>query len=133
MANIRNQNSWVHANNPDIATQKAKDLVRMAVARARSLRPLKEKIIGVNKRALVIGGGIAGMNAALNISKQGLPVTLIEKGSELGGMARKLHHTIEGADIQQYVRDLIQDVTTRENIEILTDAVVTSFNGIQAN
>ena len=133
MANIRNQNSWVHANNPDIATQKAKDLVRMAVARSRSLRPLKEKIIGVNKRALVIGGGIAGMNAALNISKQGLPVTLVEKGSELGGMARKLHHTIEGADIQQYLHDLIEDVSARENIDILTNAVVMSFDGFQGN
>jgi len=133
MANIRNQNSWVHANNPDIATQKAKDLVRMAVARSSRLRPLKEKIIGVSKRALVIGGGIAGMNAALNISKQGLPVTLIEKGSELGGMARKLHHTIEGADIQQYLHDLIEDVTARENIEILTNAVVMSFDGFQGN
>jgi len=133
MANIRNQNSWVHANNPDIATQKAKDLVRMAVARSSRLRPLKEKIIGVNKRALVIGGGIAGMNAALNISKQGLPVTLVEKGSELGGMARKLHHTIEGADIQQYLHDLIEDVTVRENIEILTNAVVMSFDGFQGN
>jgi heterodisulfide reductase subunit A-like polyferredoxin len=133
MANIRNQNSWVHANNPDIATRKAKDLVRMAVARSRNLRPLKEKIIGVSKRALVIGGGIAGMNAALNISKQDLPVTLIEKGSELGGMARKLHHTIEGADIQQYLHDLIEDVTARENIQILTDAVVMSFDGFQGN
>ena len=133
MANIRNQNSWVHANNPDIATQKAKDLVRMAVARSSHLRPLKEKIIGVNKRALVIGGGIAGMNAALNISKQGLPVTLIEKGSALGGMARNLHHTIEGGDIQQYLQELIQEVTARENIEILTDAVVMSFDGFQGN
>ena len=133
MANIRNQNSWVHANNPDIATQKAKDLVRMAVARSSRLRPLKEKIIGVNKRALVIGGGIAGMNAALNISKQGLPVTLIEKGSQLGGMARKLHHTIEGADIQQYLKELIDVVNARENIEILTDAVVMAFDGFQGN
>ncbi len=133
MANIRNQNSWVHANNPDLATQKAKDLVRMAVARSSSLRPLKEKIIGVNKRALVIGGGIAGMNAALNISKQGLPVTMLEKGSELGGMARKLHHTIEGGDIQQYLHDLIQEVTAQENIEILTNGVVMSFDGFQGN
>ena len=133
MANIRNHNSWVHANNPDIATQKAKDLVRMAVARSSRLRPLKEKIIGVNKRALVIGGGIAGMNAALNISKQGLPVTILEKGTELGGMARRLHHTIEGGDIQQYLQNLIQEVTAQENIDILTDGVVMSFDGFQGN
>ena len=133
MANIRNQDSWVHANNPDIATRKAKDLVRMAVARAGRLRPLQEKIIGVNKRALVIGGGIAGMNAALGISKQGLAVTLVEKEMELGGMARKLHHTIEGADIQQYLHQLVEAVNARENIEILTNAVVMSFDGFQGN
>jgi heterodisulfide reductase subunit A-like polyferredoxin len=133
MANIRNQNSWVHANNPDIATKKAKDLVRMAVARSERLRPLKEKIIGVNKRALIIGGGIAGMNAALHINAQGMPVTLLEKNKELGGMARKLHHTIEGGDIQAYVKDLIEKVTAQAEIEILTDAVVLSFDGFQGN
>ena len=100
MANIRNHNSWVHANNPDIATQKAKDLVRAAVARVATLRPLQEKIIDVDDRTLVIGGGIAGMNAALNVSRQGFPVTLIEKTDTLGGMSLNLHHTLEGDDIQ---------------------------------
>jgi heterodisulfide reductase subunit A-like polyferredoxin len=133
MANIRNQNSWVHMNNPDIATDKAKDLVRMAVARASTLRPLKGKIIDVDKRALVIGGGIAGMNAALDISKQGFDVILIEKEKELGGMARKLRHTIEGADIQVYLKQLIDEVNTDPKIEILTDTQAVGFDGFQGN
>ena len=90
MANIRNQDSWVHAYNPELATEKAKDLVRMAVARAVQLKPLHGKVIPVNKHALVVGGGIAGMNAALDLSRQGFASTLIEKQGELGGMGRKL-------------------------------------------
>jgi heterodisulfide reductase subunit A-like polyferredoxin len=133
MANIRNQNSWVHMNNPDIATEKAKDLVRMAVARARTLKPLKGKIINVDKRALVIGGGIAGMNAALNISQQGFDVILIEKEKELGGMARRLHHTIEGADVQAYLKKVIETVLTDSRIEVLTDTKVIGFDGFQGN
>jgi heterodisulfide reductase subunit A-like polyferredoxin len=79
MANIRNQNSWVHANNPEFATRKAKDLVRMAVARAATLNPLQEKKIPVNQRGLVIGGGVAGMTAALALAEQGYDVVLVEK------------------------------------------------------
>jgi heterodisulfide reductase subunit A-like polyferredoxin len=133
MANIRNQNSWVHINNPDIATEKAKDLVRMAVARAGTLRPLKGKIINVDKRALVIGGGIAGMNAALDISGQGFNVIMIEKEKELGGMARRLHHTIEGADIRSYLRKVIDQVTASPKIEVLTNTRVIGFDGFQGN
>ena len=81
MANIRNQDSWVHANNPELATAKAEDLVRMAVSRAVRLKPLHGKVIPVNKRALVVGGGIAGMNAALDLARQGFESTLIEKQS----------------------------------------------------
>jgi heterodisulfide reductase subunit A-like polyferredoxin len=133
MANIRNQDSWVHANNPDIATTKAKDLVRAAVARAGTLRPLSEKVIPVNKRALVIGGGIAGMNAALDLADQGFESTIIEKASKLGGMAQKLHHTIEGADIRAYLDQLIGEVNDSEKIEVLTDAQVAGFEGFQGN
>ncbi len=133
MANIRNQDSWVHANNPDIATKKAKDLVRAAVARAARLRPLQEKVIDVNDRALVLGGGIAGMTAALNISRQGFPVTVVEKQPQLGGMARSLHHTIEGADVRAFLTKLVEDVTSDDNIDILTEAEVVDFDGFQGN
>jgi len=133
MANIRNQDSWVHANNPDLATAKARDLVRMAVARAITLKPLHGKVIPVNKRALVVGGGIAGMNAALDLSRQGFASTLIEKKSELGGMGRTLHHTIEGADIRAYVGELSAQVTTDEKITVLTDSEIVDFEGFQGN
>ena len=133
MANIRNQDSWVHANNPDIATRKAKALVRAAVARAATLTPLHGKVIPINKKALIIGGGIAGMNAALDLARQGFESTIIEKASEPGGMARKLHHTIEGADIRAYLEGLIEAVDSEEKIEMLTDARVIGFEGFQGN
>ena len=133
MANIRNQNSWVHANNPDIATEKAKDLVRAAVARSKVLTPLHGKVIPVNKKALVLGGGIAGMNAALDLAKQGFESTLIEKEPDLGGMARKLHHTIEGADIRAYLDKLTGEVEAEDKIEVLTDTDVIGFEGFQGN
>jgi heterodisulfide reductase subunit A-like polyferredoxin len=133
MANIRNQDSWVHANNHELATEKAKDLVRMAVARSGKLKPLKGKVIPVNKRALVLGGGIAGMNAALDLAKQGFESTIVEKESQLGGMARKLHHTIEGGDIGAYLETLSGKVNSDGKIEVLTNAAVGDFEGFQGN
>ena len=133
MANIRNQDSWVHAYNPELATAKAKDLVRMAVSRAVRLKPLKGKIIPVNKRALVLGGGIAGMNAALDLSRQGFSSTLLEKEACLGGMARKLHHTIEGADVLAYVKQLSDQVMADAQINVCTNAEVVDFEGFQGN
>ncbi len=133
MANIRNQDSWVHPDDPEKATEKAKQLVRMAVARAASLHPLREKTIPVTQRALVVGGGIAGMNAALGLADQGIAVTLIEKEAELGGMANRLTHTIEGGDIGAYVKELVARVTGHPEIEVLTRALVVGFGGFQGN
>jgi heterodisulfide reductase subunit A-like polyferredoxin len=133
MANIRNQNSWIHSKSPDLATQKAKDLVRMAVARAGKLNPLAERVIPVNKRALVIGGGIAGMNAALGLGNQGFEVVLVEKDKELGGMARRLHHTIEGKDIRAYIKKLAGEVECCGKIRVLTDARIVGFGGYKGN
>jgi heterodisulfide reductase subunit A-like polyferredoxin len=133
MANIRNQDSWVHANNPELATAKARDLVGMAVSRAVRLKPLHGKVIPVNKRALVVGGGIAGMNAALDLAKQGFESTLIEKQTELGGMGRKLHHTLEGADIRTYTDQLAAQVTSEEKITVLADSEIVGFEGFQGN
>ncbi len=133
MANIRNQDSWVHANNPELATEKAKDLVRMAVARAITLKPLHGKVIPVNKHALVLGGGIAGMNAALDLSKQGFASTLIEKQGELGGMGNTLHHTIEGADVREYVGQLATKVKSDNKITVLTNSEIVDFEGFQGN
>ncbi len=133
MANIRNQNSWIHSKTPDTATEKAKDLVRAAVARARTLKAMEEKRIPVNQKALVVGGGVAGMTAALNLERQGFPVVLLEKTDSLGGLARRLHHTIEGADVQAFVAKLVADVSGAEKIEVLLGAEVVGFGGYQGN
>ncbi len=133
MANIRNQNSWIHSKDPAAATVKAKDLVRMSVARAARLRMLHEKVVPINKQALVIGGGVAGMNAALGLSGQGFQVVLLEKEAELGGFARKLHHTIEGDDIQAYLKKVVADVTADKKIEVLTGAEIVGFEGFKGN
>jgi heterodisulfide reductase subunit A-like polyferredoxin len=133
MANIRNQDSWVHNEKPEAATEKAKDLVRMAVARSALLRPLEAKSISVNKRALVIGGGVAGMTAALSVADQGFEVVIVEKEARLGGLARELTRTIEGADIQDYVRGLVEMVTHHENIQVLSESLIVGFSGFKGN
>jgi len=133
MANIRNQNSWIHSKMPETATEKAKDLVRMAVARAGTLKPLEEKVIQVNQRALVIGGGIAGMNAALNLGRQGFEVVLVEKEAQLGGFARNLRHTLEGADVQAYLKALIAEVEANDKVEVVKGATVSGFGGYKGN
>ncbi|MBW2449603.1 MAG: FAD-dependent oxidoreductase, partial [Deltaproteobacteria bacterium] len=133
MANIRNQDSWIHSKEPMVATKKAKDLVRMSVAKAAALRTLHEKVVPINKQALVIGGGVAGMNAALSLGNQGFNTVLIEKEVELGGFSRKLHHTIEGADIQVYLKNLIDEVNGHDKIEVLTEAKISGFEGFKGN
>jgi len=133
MANIRNQNSWVHSNDPASATDKAKDLVRMAVARAALLKPLMAKKISVNKRALVIGGGVAGMSAALGLADQGFEVVIVERENQLGGLARELTHTIEGGNINEYLLELIDGVTRNEKIQVLTESLIVGFSGFKGN
>jgi heterodisulfide reductase subunit A-like polyferredoxin len=133
MANIRNQDSWVHAQTKEQATAKAKDLVRMSVARADTLAPLAEKKIPVIQRGLVIGGGVAGMNAALGLADQGYEVVLVEKEDELGGLAKRLTATIEGAKIEDYLKDLIQKVTSHPKIQVLTRSLIVGFSGFQGN
>ncbi|MFW5901846.1 MAG: FAD-dependent oxidoreductase, partial [Thermodesulfobacteriota bacterium] len=133
MANIRNQDSWVHAGDPEKATQKAKELVHMSVARAASLRPLKERQIPVTRRGLVIGGGVAGMNAALGIADQGYDVVLVEKEAQLGGLANRLTKTIEGADVRQYLAELSERVKNHPHIQVLTNTLVVDHSGFKGN
>ena len=133
MANIRNQDSWVHAQAPERATAKARELVAMAVARAATLRPLREKRIAVHPRALVVGGGVAGLNAALTIAEQGYEVVVVEKEEALGGLARRLHTTIEGWEVQAYLAELIARVHGHPRIQVLTRALVVGFGGFKGN
>ncbi len=133
MANIRNQDSWVHGNDHEAATEKAKELVHMSVARAASLQPLYERQIPVTKRALVVGGGVAGMNAALGIADQGYEVVLVEKEAQLGGLGNRLTKTIEGMDVRALVADLRQQVEAHEKIDVMTDSVIVDFSGFKGN
>ncbi len=118
MANIRDQNTWVHMNDPERATAKAKDLVRMAVAKARWLEPLQPVEIPVRKAALVVGGGIAGLEAARGLSRQGIPVMLVEQEAELGGNARRLQATWQGEPVAAYLQQLIREVESDPRIRI---------------
>ena len=133
MANIREHCSWVHSKEKEASTQKAKDITRMAIARASRLLPLQEIDLPVNKNALVVGGGIAGMTCALSIASQGHEVYLIEKESSLGGTARKLHYTLDGMDVQEYLRDLIRKVHQHPSIHIYNRARITEATGYVGN
>jgi heterodisulfide reductase subunit A-like polyferredoxin len=133
MANIRNQGSWMHYHEPEKATAKAKDLVRMAVARATNLKPLHEKRISITARALVIGGGVAGMTAAKGLADQGFDVVLVEKESVLGGLAGRLHKTIDGADIREYVTGLVREVEAHGRIQVLKESLIVGHSGYKGN
>jgi heterodisulfide reductase subunit A-like polyferredoxin len=133
MANIRNQNSWVHAEDPHEATIKAKELVRMAVSRCATLTPLHEKKIPINQRALVVGGGVAGLNAALGLADQGFEVALIEKNELLGGLAARITHTIDGADVGRYIDGLKKKVNQHSKIQVLTQTLIVRFSGYKGN
>jgi heterodisulfide reductase subunit A len=133
MANIREHCSWVHSKQKEEATQKAKDIIRMSVARTIGLQPLKEFDLPVNKAALVVGGGVAGMTAALGLANQEFEVYLVEKEDELGGMARRIRTTLEGVDVQAYVKDLIRQVYQHPLIHVSHAATITDASGYVGN
>ena len=128
-ANIRDQDSWVHQAEPEKATAKAKDLVRMAVAKAALLDPIEKLQVPLTQSALVIGGGVAGMNAALNLAAQGFKTCLIEEKDSLGGHALKLGKTWKGEDVRAYVEELKGKVLGNRNIEVLTGAKLLAVEG----
>lgn len=133
MANIRNQDSWVHSENPAAATEKAMDLVRMAVAKAALLTPLKQSELDINHSALVIGGGIAGMTAALSLANQGYPVHLVEKSGSLGGNALSLHRTYKGENIQTFLERLIEEIRSNNHIKTYLNSHITNVEGFVGN
>ncbi len=133
MVNIRNQDSWVHRFNPDLATDKAKDLVRMAIANVALKEPLEEPELSVNQTALVIGGGISGMTAALSLARQGHPTHLVEKNSQLGGQALSLYRTWKGEDIQAELVSMIQSVEQEPNLTVHLDSSIIDVDGFVGN
>jgi len=133
MANIRNHDSWVHKDNPEMATEKAKDLVRMAVAKAALIEPLDETELEVDQDTLVVGGGISGMVAAKNLSDQGYHVFLVEQSGSLGGNAVDLFRTFKGEDVQQELSKLINAVESDNNIDVRLNTQITDVKGFVGN
>ncbi|MDH7484732.1 MAG: FAD-dependent oxidoreductase [Anaerolineae bacterium] len=133
LANIREQDAWVHRATPAIATAKAKDLVRMAVAKVRRLRPIQRGTFDVDHHALVIGGGLAGMTAALSIAGQGYPVYLVEREQQLGGNLRHIHVglPVSGSRVnpQGLLHDTIEAVSANPLISVFTGAEVEEVSG----
>ena len=141
MANIRNQCSWVHSSDWEGATAKARSMVRMAVARASELQPLKTSEVPVNHAALIIGGGIAGMTAALTLADQGFPVHLIEREEQLGGNLRHLRHFLPATaslplpfpSPQEYLAETVAQVTRHPMIQVYTQAELIETGGFKGN
>ncbi len=133
MANIRDQCSWVHGADPAAATEKARALLAAAVARAARLAPLHKVPVPVRHEALVIGGGIAGLTAALNLADQGFPVTLVEREPALGGRLRAPLVTWDGSDPGALLRALVDRVTAHPLITVLTGYRVVASRGTVGN
>ena len=133
MTNIRNQDSWVHKDNPEAATEKAKDLVRMAVAKVALMEPLEETELEINQKALVVGGGISGLTAAKHLSDQGYQVYLVDRDTALGGQARSLYKTWKGEDVQKNLAALVEEVRSAGNIDVRLGAEITNVEGFVGN
>jgi heterodisulfide reductase subunit A len=133
MANIRNQCSWVHGGDAKAGTEKAKDLVRMAVAKVALFEPMSDPRITINQTALVIGGGLAGMSAAKNLAAQGFRTCLIEKEGVLGGQARNLYQTWKGENVQQNLAKLAQEVQSNPKIDVYLNTELKQVEGFVGN
>ena len=133
MANIRNQCSWVHSNDNEAATEKAKDLVRMAVSKVGLLSPLPDPEIAMKQSALVIGGGLSGITAAKNLAQQGYLTYVVEKSDALGGQALNLYETWQGENVQKNLAGLINDIESDQNIHIIKNAEIKKVTGFVGN
>ena len=133
MANIRNHDSWVHSDDPDAATEKAKDLVRMSVAKAGLISPLIETDLSISHSALVVGGGIAGMTAALSLAHQGFPVHIVERSNSLGGNALMLHRAYKGEEVTSFVEELVKGMESEERITLHLGSTITNVDGFVGN
>ncbi|NQU23981.1 MAG: CoB--CoM heterodisulfide reductase iron-sulfur subunit A family protein, partial [Candidatus Nealsonbacteria bacterium] len=129
MANIRDQCSWVHPTEPQRATDKAIDLVRMIAGRTAQLQPLKEETAPVCNAALIIGGGIAGMTAALALADQGFPVHLAEKQDHLGGTIEQLHTTLDGGDVQALLAESVERINAHPRITTHLNSIASKVDG----
>jgi len=129
LANIRDQCSWVHSSEPQAATEKAIELVRMSIARARLLEPLEGTSLKVDRSALVIGGGLSGMTAALSLADQGFKVHLVEQTNTLGGHLAEIYRTLEHNNISDFAAELIRKVESHSNINLYMEAEISAISG----
>lgn len=134
MTNIRDQCSWVHMHEPKEATEKAKDLIRSVVAKARLLKSLEKPQINVTQAGLIIGGGVSGMTAALELAKQGFEVHLVEREKELGGHLRTIHFLLgEDDDPKKRLEEMIQEVKSNSKIHLYTETELSEVYGFVGN
>jgi len=133
MVNIRDQCSWVHMHEKKAATEKAKELVRMAVAKARAIRPLPATRVEVIPRGLVIGGGLSGMTSALSLARQGFECYLVEREPELGGALRHTYFSLDGTDPQEHLKGLVEQVKAHERIQVFTGTGIEAMEGFVGN
>ncbi len=129
LANIREHCSWVHQNEKDKATKKAKDIVRMSVSRANLLQPLYKEKVEFDNSGLVIGGGIAGINAALDIADKGFHVTLVEKSAELGGLLNTYTKLQDGRSTNEVLEPIIARVESHDNVTVMTNTELVELEG----
>jgi heterodisulfide reductase subunit A-like polyferredoxin len=133
MANIRDHCTWVHRQEPEKAQEKAKDLVRMSVARAATLEPLYETPQTICQEALVVGGGLAGMTAALGFAEQGFKAHLIEREDRLGGQALRLHATWKDEIVKPYIEELVKKVNQNPLIDVHMQTNIKEVRGTRGN
>ena len=129
MANLREQCAWVHQAEPEAALTKARDLMAMAVRRSWALTPIRLQSFPVIPRALALGGGVAGMSAALTLANQGFHTYLIERDRQLGGLTRRRFFTLEGPDPQEFLQELQAAVYLHPNVEVLTRTEMVRLEG----
>ncbi|WP_088186613.1 FAD-dependent oxidoreductase [Desulfosporosinus sp. FKA] len=133
MANIRDQCSWVHMNEPEKATEKAKDLTRLAIVRASMQQPVQPVFMEMNHDALVVGGGVAGMTSALSLADQGFIVHLVEKAPELGGIAKRFSTGFRGEDIKTFLAELVERVSSHPKITLHVGKEIKDVGGFLGN
>jgi heterodisulfide reductase subunit A len=129
MVNLRGFSAWVHPHQPEQATRKGLELIRVGVGRAATLEPIYKSSIPPHRRALVIGGGVSGMTAALSIADSGFDVVLIEREQSLGGNLQKVQYLVEGENPHSLLRDLINRLIAHEHVTVMTKTVLQEHNG----
>ncbi len=130
MVNLRDQTAWAHALEPSQALEKAFKLMQIGIAGVRKAKPLTDKILPMVQTALVVGGGVTGMTAALNLADQGIFTYIVERAPVLGGLAKGISQTIEGDDIGPFIQNLMDKVSTHENIQVMTHSIIVDHEGM---